>query len=330
MLVSGGFLNQGNPVCGGDIAELCVRAQILAEALPYIRKFHGKTLVIKYGGNAMIDQRLKDAVISDVVLTRFVGMNPVLIHGGGPEITTLMDKVGKKPAFVDGLRVTDEETVELAEMALAGKINKELVLSINRMGAKAVGLSGKDGGLIKARKRLHMTRGRGQSGTRTSTAAPHSDSDSAGASTVLDLGFVGDIVEVNPDIIYTVTSAGYIPVIAPTGFGEFGESYNINADAAAGSLAASLKAEKLILLTDVPGVCRRVNDGESLISELSTAEARGLIEEGIASSGMIPKIEACLTAVEGGVRGAHIVDGRVPHAILLELFTDRGIGTMIS
>lgn len=305
-----------------DIKELCTRAEILTEALPYIRKFHGKTLVIKYGGNAMIDQRLKEAVISDVVLTRLVGMNPVLIHGGGPEITALMNKVGKKSAFVDGLRVTDEETVELAEMALVGKVNKDLVLSINRMGSKAVGLSGKDGGLIKARKRLHHTRGRNRNGA---------DSDVNGATPVLlDLGFVGDIVEINPDVLYTVISAGYIPVIAPTGFGECGESYNINADAAAGSLAAALKAEKLILLTDVPGVCRRVDDEESLISELSTDEARELIEEGIASSGMIPKIEACLTAIEGGVRGAHIVDGRIPHAILLELFTDKGIGTMIS
>lgn len=282
--------------------ERSEKAEILAHALPYIQKYHGKTVVIKYGGNAMTDERLKAGVMNDIVLLRYVGMRPVLVHGGGPEISVWMEKAGKKSEFVSGLRVTDSETMEIVEMVLAGKTNKSIVSMITRQGGKAVGLSGKDGNLLTAKK--SMPGGK-------------------------DIGFVGEIVEVNTNIINILIHEGYIPVICSVGVGQDGESYNINADHAAGDVAASLSAEKLIMLTDVQGVFRDYKDKNSLISSLAPKEAENLIKTGAAEKGMIPKLEACITAMKGGVEKAHIIDGTLPHALLIEIFTDEGIGTMI-
>ncbi|MCX6374499.1 MAG: acetylglutamate kinase [Armatimonadetes bacterium] len=279
------------------------QAEILVQALPYIRQYHGKTVVIKYGGNAMTDESLKETVTKDIVLLHYVGMRPVVIHGGGPEITDLMKRVGKEPNFVNGLRVTDAETMELVEMVLAGKTNKSIVSLINRQGGKAVGLSGKDANLLIAKK-----------------AMPGG----------VDIGQVGAISEVNTGIIETLVEEGYIPVIASVAVGERGESYNVNADHVAGEMAAALTAAKLVILTDVLGVYRDFSDKTSLISELSAAQASDLVKSGKAEKGMIPKIEACVTAVRGGVEKAHIIDGTIPHALLMELFTDKGIGTMIA
>lgn len=277
------------------------RAQTLIEALPYIRRYHGKTILIKYGGHAMIDEGLKEAVITDVVLMHYVGMCPILVHGGGPEITEAMQRMGKRPTFVNGLRVTDAETMEIVEMVLAGKTNKNIVSLINRKGGRAVGLSGKDGSLIVARKR----------------PGP-------------DLGFVGDITRVQPEIIHVLVEKGFIPVVCSVAMGEEGESYNLNADHVAGVLAAALGAVKLILLTDVEGIYEDVRNKESLISHLSPEQARAMLQSGQIEKGMIPKVEACLMALEGGVERTHVIDGRLPHATLIELFTDRGIGTMIA
>ena len=279
------------------------QAEILVQALPYIRQYHGKTVVIKYGGNAMTDESLKETVTKDIVLLHYVGMRPVVIHGGGPEITDLMKRVGKEPSFVNGLRVTDAETMELVEMVLAGKTNKSIVSLINRQGGKAVGLSGKDANLLIAKK-----------------AMPGG----------VDLGQVGAISEVNTGIIETLVEEGYIPVIASVAVGERGESYNVNADHVAGEIAGALDAAKLVILTDVLGVYRDFSDKTSLISELSAAQASELVKSGRVEKGMIPKIEACVTAVRGGVEKAHIIDGTIPHALLMELFTDKGIGTMIA
>jgi len=279
------------------------QAEILVQALPYIRQYHGKTVVIKYGGNAMTDESLKETVTKDIVLLHYVGMRPVVIHGGGPEITDLMKRVGKEPNFVNGLRVTDAETMELVEMVLAGKTNKSIVSLINRQGGKAVGLSGKDANLLIAKK-----------------AMPGG----------VDIGQVGAISEVNTGIIETLVEEGYIPVIASVAGGEHGESYNVNADHAAGEIAAALDAAKLVILTDVLGVYRDFSDKTSLISELSVAQASELVKSGKVENGMIPKVEACVTAVRGGVEKAHIIDGTIPHALLMELFTDKGIGTMIA
>lgn len=279
-----------------------LQAEILVEALPYIQKYHGQTIVIKYGGNAMTNKTLRELVAKDIVLLRYIGMRPVLVHGGGPEISEIMQKVGKTPVFVDGLRVTDAETMDLVEMVLAGKTNKNIVSLVNRQGGSAIGLSGKDGNLLVACK-----------------ACP------GGA----DLGFVGEIVFVRTDIINSLVEQGYVPVIASIAVGENGESYNVNADHAAGKIAAALKALKLIILTDVRGVYRDLSDKTSLMSVLGSAEAASLIGSGNIEKGMIPKVEACILALQGGVEKAHIIDGTIPHALLIEMFTDEGMGTMI-
>jgi acetylglutamate kinase len=277
------------------------KTSILIEALPYIREFYGKTVVIKYGGHAMQSCELKRAVMQDVVLMHLVGMRPVLVHGGGPEITQMMERLGKKPEFVQGQRVTDAETMEIVEMVLVGKINKEIVAEINRLGGRAVGLCGKDGLLIEAEK---------QNGD-------------------VELGFVGQVRKINPEIIQTLIAEGYIPVVAPVGVGPEGESYNINADYVAGELAAALKAHKLVLLTDVEGILVDKNDPSSLLSSVEVSKVPELIKAGIISGGMIPKVQCCIRALKGGVARTHIIDGRVPHSILLEIFTDRGVGTMV-
>jgi acetylglutamate kinase len=284
------------------------RAQVLMEALPYIREFYGKRLVVKYGGHAMVKEDLKRSFAMDVVLMKYIGMNPVIVHGGGPQIGELMEKLGKVPQFVQGMRVTDAETMDIVEMVLGGKMNKEIVGLINQHGGRAVGLSGKDGGLIKA-SRLRVR----QPGSRD-----HSQ--------LIDIGLVGKVDAINPHIIQVLDSSGYIPIIAPVGVGDEGEPYNINADLVAGEVAAALKAEKLIVLTDVEGI---LNEQKTLISSLKRAEIAKLIEQGIISEGMLPKVDACLTALDGGVRKAHIIDGRQDHALLLEVFTNRGIGTEI-
>ena len=278
------------------------KAEILLQALPYIRSYYGKTVVVKYGGNAMADEALKESVTKDLVLLRYVGMQPLVVHGGGPEITELMQKVGKEPKFVKGMRVTDAETMEIVEMVLVGKTNKSIVSLINRQGGRAVGLSGKDANLLVARK---------------------------AAADGVDLGQVGTITETNTEIAESLIGQGYIPVIASVAVGEQGESYNVNADHVAGELAGALKAAKLVLLTDVQGVYRDFKDKSSLISELTSAEAKKLIDSGKVDGGMIPKLQACITAIEAGVEKAHIIDGTVPHALLMEILTDKGIGTMI-
>lgn len=287
------------------------KAGILVEALPYIKEFYGKTIVIKYGGNAMVNCELKQAVLTDVVLMKYVGMHPVLVHGGGPEITGMLKRLGIKSRFVNGLRVTDEQTMEIVEMVLVGKINKEIVAGINRIGGRAVGLSGKDAALIEAAKKMGTVQ------------------DGNGSEEQCDIGFVGDVTRVNPDIVQTVIREGYIPVIAPVGVGPRGESYNINADLAAGRLADALKADKLIILTDVPGIMRNPEDRDSLISTLKVSDVPELIKNGIIKGGMIPKVECCISALQGGVKKTHILDGRIPHSILLEVFTNKGIGTMV-
>lgn len=283
-------------------------ANVLAEALPYIQHFHGRTIVIKYGGSAMVDEDLKRGFARDVVLMKLVGMNPVVVHGGGPQIASLLERIGKKSEFVDGLRVTDRETIDVVEMVLGGLVNKSIVALINAQGGRAVGLSGKDGGMIQARKLLLR---QGQS-------------DDEGG--VIDIGQVGEIEQINPAVVDTLDQANFIPVIAPIGAGTDGKAYNINADTVAGSLAVTLKAEKLILLTNTPGV---LNSDDQLLELLSETEAQNLIEQGVISGGMLPKVQCALEAVAGGVRTATISDGRVPHATLLETVTDRGVGTQI-
>lgn len=278
-----------------------LKAHILVEALPYIKKFSGKTVVIKYGGSAMLDCNLKKMVMQDVVLMKFVGLNPVIVHGGGPEISSFLKKLGIESKFVNGLRVTDEKTAEIVEMVLVGKINKEIVSMINELGGVAVGISGKDGKLLKAEKDLSNG----------------------------DLGYVGKIVEVNIEVIEMLIDRGYIPVIAPVSFGDDGKTYNVNADTAAGKIAEALKAEKLILLTDVEGVLENVEDKKSLISRMDLEHAKKLMNSGRINGGMIPKLKCCIKAVENGVKRAHIIDGRLTHSLLLEIFTDEGIGTMI-
>jgi len=283
-------------------------ANVLAEALPYIQHFHGRTIVIKYGGSAMVDEELKRGFARDVVLMKLVGMNPVVVHGGGPQIASLLERIGKKSEFVEGLRVTDRETIDVVEMVLGGLVNKSIVALINAQGGRAVGLSGKDGGMIQARKLLLR---QGQS-------------DDEGG--VIDIGQVGEIEQINPAVVDTLDQANFIPVIAPIGAGTDGTAYNINADTVAGSLAVTLKAEKLILLTNTPGV---LNSDDQLLELLSETEAQNLIEQGVISGGMLPKVQCALEAVAGGVRTATISDGRVPHATLLETVTDRGVGTQI-
>jgi len=287
------------------------RAGILVEALPYIKKFYGKTVVIKYGGHAMVNCELKKAVLTDAVLMKYVGMHPVIVHGGGPDITGMLKKVGKESTFVGGLRVTDAETMEIAQMVLVGKINKDIVGMLNGIGGSAVGLSGKDGSLLMAEKKLGLVR------------------NAEGAEELVDIGQVGRVRQVNPGILETVIREGYIPVVAPVATGEAGESYNVNADSAAGALAAALKADKLIILTDVEGILADRSDKNSLISTITVDEVPGLVDRGVIDGGMIPKVECCVNALQQGVGTTHILDGRVPHSILLEIFTDKGVGTMV-
>ena len=280
------------------------RATILIEALPYIRIFQGKRIVIKYGGSAMTDSSLKECFAEDVALLSFVGLKPIIVHGGGPQIGELLTKIGKESRFVQGLRVTDEETMDVVEMVLVAKVNKDVVSMITRHGAQAVGVSGRDGSLIRARK---------------ARPAKLADGDE-------DLGLVGEVDAINAELISSLEEKGFIPVIAPVGAGPDGKPYNINADTAAGALSAALAAEKFVLLTDVPGVLDPRGD---LISSLSEEEAERLIRDEVASGGMIPKLTCCLGALRGGVPKAHIIDGRVPHALVLEVLTDQGIGTEI-
>ena len=277
------------------------KAEILVEALPYIKEFYGKRVVIKYGGAAMKDCSLKQKVIQDIVLMKFVGMHPIIVHGGGPEINAMLKRLGIASSFIDGLRVTDQATMEIVEMVLGGKVNKEIVSGINASGGKAIGISGKDGGLIEAQA-LDLS---GQ------------------------MGFVGEVININPQIIETMIENGYIPVIAPIGVDNQGQSYNINADLVAAAIAVRMKADKLVLLTDVPGLLSDPQDSESLISVLNISEVAEYIANGTIAGGMIPKVHCCEEAVAGGVGRTHIIDGRVPHSILLEIFTDEGVGTMV-
>ena len=286
------------------------KAGILIDALPYIQGFFGKTVVIKYGGNAMINEDLKKKVIQDIILMKYVGMKPVVVHGGGPDITSLKKKVGKETEFVSGLRVTDKETVTIAEMVLVGKINTDIVSLLNAQGVTAVGLSGKDGDLIKAKKHL---------------AVVHEN----GVTKKVDIGFVGDVTKINTEVLNTLLDNGYIPVIAPIGVGKDNESFNINADYVAAEVAGALQAEKLLLLTDIEGIYADYHDKSSLISTLTRKEAQSMIEEGAIAGGMIPKVEACLRALEAGANKTHIIDGRQPHSLLLEVFTPEGIGTEV-
>ena len=286
------------------------KAAILVEALPYIQQFYGKTIVIKYGGNAMINDDLKEKVMQDIALMKYVGIRPVIVHGGGPDITGFLKKVGKESDFVAGLRVTDEETIEIAEMVLDGKVNSEIVNLLNRRGVRAVGLSGKDAGLIKARKKL---------------ATVYEGEDTK----KVDIGYVGEVEQVDTGILEDLLEQGYVPVIAPIGVGDNGESYNINADYVAAEIAGALQAEKLLLLTDIEGIYKDFNDKSSFISTLHLPEAKQYIKEGIIAGGMIPKVEACLTALEQGAGKTHIIDGRLAHSIILEIFTSRGIGTQV-
>jgi acetylglutamate kinase len=286
-------------------------ADILIEALPYIRRFSGETIVIKYGGHAMVDEVLKRDFARDITLLKFIGINPVVVHGGGPQIGSVLEKMGITSHFVDGMRVTDEPTMDVVEMVLVGNVNKEIVSQINQQGGKAVGLSGKDGGLILAKK-MHLVR-------------PPAMEDKPPE--IIDIGMVGQVVGVNAEIIRSLEEGGFIPVIAPVGVGDTGETYNINADLVASEIAVALNAMKLILLTDVTGV---LDGGGTLISSISAEAAETLLNEKTISGGMIPKIQCALEAVGKGVDKVHIVDGRNPHAVLLELFTDKGIGTEVS
>ena len=276
------------------------RAGALVEALPYIQRFRDAIVVVKFGGNAMVDPALAQTFAEDVVLLRSVGLRPVVVHGGGPQIGALLGRLGKQTEFIDGLRVTDAETLDVARMVLVGKVGRDIVGSINVHGAYAVGLSGEDGGLI--------------------TAAPRSD----------DLGYVGDVVSVQPNIVERLLSENMIPVVSTIGADETGQAYNINADTVAGALAGALGAEKAIYLTDVPGLLTDIDDPGSIVARATVDEVRGYIADGTISGGMIPKVEACIHAVESGANSAHMLDGRIPHVLLLELFTDAGIGTMIT
>jgi len=285
------------------------RAEILIEALPYIRRFYNKVIVIKYGGHAMVDDELKDMFARDVLMMKYVGIHPVVVHGGGPQIGGYLKKLGKESKFIQGMRVTDQGTMDIVEMVLVGKVNKEIVGLINQHGGKAVGLSGKDGSLIRAEKYL-------LSAEKARDTPPE----------IIDLGLVGKVKEINASLITGLVKDGFIPVIAPTGLGDKGETYNINADIVAGAVAAALQAEKLVLLTDVEGV---LDSEEKLINTMSNAEALAMINDKVIHGGMFPKVKCCLKALRGGVRKSHIIDGRLKHAILLEMFTDRGIGTEI-
>lgn len=285
------------------------RARVLIEALPYIRRFNGATIVVKYGGHAMVDEKLKHDFALDIILMKYVGMNPVVVHGGGPQIGDFLKRLSIESEFVDGMRVTDRQTMDVVEMVLVGKVNKEIVTLINQNGGSAVGLSGKDGHLISAKKMKYLKRGGEDQ-----------------ASEIIDMGMVGEITSVDNGILVTTMESGFIPVIAPVGSGKEGETYNINADLVAGEIASSLSARKLVLLTDTEGV---LNENGTLISTLKVEEARELIGDGTIKGGMIPKVKCCLDALAAGVGKAHIIDGRAPHAILLEILTKIGVGTEI-
>jgi acetylglutamate kinase len=291
-----------------DLANVApgIKAEILAEALPYIRQFHGKTIVVKYGGNAMTEERLKHGFARDVILLKLVGMNPVVVHGGGPQIDNALKKIGKQGTFVQGMRITDEETMEVVEWVLGGEVQQDIVMLINHYGGQAVGLTGKDGGLIRARK-YRMP-----------------DREKPGE--FLDIGFVGEIEAINPAVVKALQDDAFIPIISPIGFGADGQAYNINADVVAGKLATVLKAEKLMLLTNTPGV---LDKNGKLLTNLSAREIDDLFADGTISGGMLPKIEGALDAAKSGVNAVHIIDGRVPHAMLLEILTDQAYGTMI-
>ncbi len=292
-----------------DLETAMNNARILSEALPYIRRFAGKTLVIKYGGNAMTEESLKNGFARDVVLLKLVGMNPVVVHGGGPQIGQLLEKLGKESVFIDGMRVTDRETMDVVQMVLGGLVNKEIVSLINQQGGKAVGLTGKDADFIRARQ-LKFKRN-----------APEMN-----APEIIDIGHVGEVEEIKGEVVDMLVHGDFIPVIAPIGVGEDGQSYNINADVVAGKLAECLKAEKLVLLTNTPGLLDK--EGK-VLTGLSSARVDELIADGTIHGGMLPKIRCALDAVHSGVKSAHIIDGRVEHALLLEIFTDQGVGTLI-
>lgn len=286
--------------------NLIEKANILVEALPYIRNFYGKTFVIKYGGAAQVEEDLKNSFAQDVVLLNFIGIKPIIVHGGGPKISETMKRMGKEPIFIQGQRVTDKETMDIVEMVLGGLINKEIVALINRNGGRAIGLSGKDGNLIRAKKKMIK-----KSGIK-------------GDEETIDIGLVGEVEFIEPKILESLEDDGFIPVIAPIGVGNKGEAYNINADYVASAIASSLKAEKLILLTDVSGI---IDKKGNVISTISKKDVKRLIDDGTVSGGMLPKVQACSSALDGGVKKTHIIDGRIPHCLLLEIFTKEGIGT---
>ena len=286
------------------------QVQTLVEALPYLSKFKNKTIVVKYGGNAMLNDELKNKVLQDIVFLQCAGMRPVVVHGGGPEITRMLMQAGKKSEFVSGLRVTDAESVGIAEMALVGKINTDLVARLNTLGGKAVGLNGKDATLIQAKKHL-------------------ADVYENGEVNLVDIGYVGNVEKVNTELIDVLLNAGFIPVIAPTGVGAQGETYNINADSVAGEIAGALKAEKLLVLTDVRGIYSDYRDENSFLSTLTFEKAQELIIRGKIDGGMIPKVRACITALSGGAKQTHIIDGRAEHTILMEILSDKGVGTEV-
>lgn len=288
--------------------KLIEKANILIEALPFIRNFYGRTFVIKYGGAAQTDESLKKSFAQDVVLLSFIGIRLVIVHGGGPKINETMKKMGKEPAFIQGQRITDKETMDIVEMVLGGLINKEIVALINSHGGKAVGLTGKDGGLIKAKKKVIKKSGR------------------AGDEEIIDIGLVGDVESISPEILTSIEKNGFIPVISPIGVGSKGETFNINADYVASAIASAMNAEKFLLLTDVPGIKNREGD---FLSSATKKEIIVLIEDGTISGGMLPKVQSCIRALDNGVKKAHIVDGRIPHCLLLEIFTKEGIGTEI-
>ncbi|NLC24720.1 MAG: acetylglutamate kinase [Oxalobacter sp.] len=283
-----------------------VKAEILAEALPYIQKFHGKTIVIKYGGNAMVEERLKHGFARDIVLLKLVGMNPVVVHGGGPQIDNALRKIGKSGTFIQGMRITDEETMEVVEWVLGGEVQQDIVMLINQYGGQAVGLTGKDGGLIHAQK-MRMP-----------------DAENPGQ--FVDLGFVGEITDINPAVVKALQDDAFIPVISPIGFSDDGQAYNINADLVAGEIAKILQAEKLIMMTNTPGV---LDKNENLLPDLSASEIDALFADGTISGGMMPKISSALDAAKSGVKAVHVIDGRIEHSLLLEILTEQPFGTMI-
>ena len=288
------------------------RVNILVEALPYIKKFYNNKVMIKYGGHAMVDDEAMDSTARDTVLLKYVGMQPIVVHGGGPEITRSMKKLGKEPKFIKGLRVTDEETMSIVKMVLVGNINTNIVSQICLHDGKGAGLSGKDNKLIQACKKIHKIK-----------------DEETGEIEEIDLGLVGEIKKINPEILEMYTENGFIPVVSPIGIADDGTTLNLNADTVAGAIAGEMDAEKLIILTDVPGVLRDPNDPSSLMQKIHIDEIPALIEEGIITGGMIPKIETCVEALNNGVKSAHILDGRIKHTLLLEIFTKEGIGTMI-